>query len=505
MTKNKKVFKAVATVTIFSVFTRGLSFLFKIYLSRALGAEVVGLYQICISMFYMFACFSASGVPLVLSRRTAESRALDKKEENSLFSSALLVGVSISIAVFIVLTLARPLLPKILADKNAAPMIVIMLPAIISTTIYNIVRGWFWGRKQFTSFSITETVEEVFRILFSIFFVSGIISGIRGAYGIALAFMVSDALVAILLLILFFCKGGRLEKPTKIKEIFLPSLPITAIRLFGSLVTTFIAIMLPVRLISAGFSVAEATASFGRIAGMANPMILAPNAIISSLAIVLIPEMSENKVKSDFLSLNRNLNNGISFSLLISGAFLFFYFALGPQITRFLFDDVISGKLLRAGSFVMLPMCVSALTQSALNSMGYELKAFVNFMVGTLLMVAGVFFLPKYMGIYSVALATFLSSMCTATLNLISLKKYTNFNIRFAKTLVLVLLFMLPCGYFAYNIYGILSRLLADFALLLVVPLGFLMYVCLCSFTELIDIKGFIKTRLASKSLAINT
>lgn len=504
MTKNKKVFKAVATVTVFSVFTRGLSFLFKIYLSRALGAEVVGLYQICISMFYMFACFSASGVPLVLSRKTAESRALDKREENSLFSSALLVGMSISIAVFVVLTLARPILPKLLADKNAAPMIIIMLPAIISTTVYNIVRGWFWGRKQFTSFSITETVEEVFRILFSIFFVSGIISGISGAYGIALAFMVSDALVAVLLLIMFFCKGGRLEKPTQIKQVLLPSLPITAIRLFGNLVSTFIAIMLPVRLISAGFTVAEATASFGRIAGMANPMILAPNAIISSLAIVLIPEMSENKVKSQFTTLNKNLNNGINFSLLISGIFLFFYLALGPQITQFLFDDIISGKLLRAGSFVMLPMCISALTQSALNSMGYEFRAFINFMSGTLLMVGGVFILPLYMGIYSVALASFLSSICTAIMNLISLKKYTNFKIRFTKTLILVLLFILPCGYFAYNIYGIFSKFLAGFALLLAIPLGFAMYVSLCSFTELIDIKGFMKMRLSNRTLAIS-
>lgn len=501
MAKSKKVFKAVAVVTVFSVFTRGLSFIFKIYLSRVLGAEVVGLYQICISMFYMFACFSASGIPLVLSRKTAENRALKHEHESNLFTSALVLGVSISVSVFIVLSILKPFLPKIMSDPKTVPMLIIMLPAIVSTTLYNIVRGWFWGRKQFNSFSITETVEEVFRILFSALFVSGVISGISGAYGIALAFTVSDILVGILLLIMFFGKGGKISKPTKLKEILLPSLPITAIRLFGSLITTFIAVVLPLRLISAGFSVSEATASFGRIAGMANPLILAPNAIISSLAIVLIPEMSENRVKSDFVSLNRQLNSGISFALIITGAFMLFYLALGPQLTEFLFKDIISGQYLKYASFMMLPMCLSHLTQSALNSIGKEFKAFINFIAGTLIMIVGIYFLPTYMGIYSVALATFLSLICTSIMNIVSLCRLTGFRLMFAKTLVLVLLFVFPCGYFAFNVYGIFKGVMNGFALLIAVPMGLVMYLALGALTELIDIKGFLKMRLASRAL----
>ena len=77
--------KAVATVTVFSVFTCPL---FS-NISRALGAEVVGQYQICISMFYMFACFPL-GHTLVLSRKTAETRAL-KKKAKALLTSALLL------------------------------------------------------------------------------------------------------------------------------------------------------------------------------------------------------------------------------------------------------------------------------------------------------------------------------------------------------------------------------------------------------------------------------
>ncbi len=503
MAKNKKVIKAVATVTVFSVFTRGLSFLFKIYLSRALGAETVGLYQISISMFYLFACFSASGIPLVLSRKTAESRALNKEGEFSLFSSALVMGICISVAVALVLWLGKPLLPYIVSDPKVVPMFVIMIPAIVSSTIYCIVRGWFWGSKQFTAFSITETVEEVFRILFSAIFVSGIISGLSGYYGIALAFTVSDILVAIILLILFFSKGGKITKPAKIKEIFLPAMPITAMRLFGGLVSTLTAILLPARLVQAGFSVSEATASFGRIAGMAMPLLLAPNAIISSLAIVLVPEMSENGAKNNLRLLNRQLNNGINFALLISGGFMLCFYALGEELTLFLFKDSVSGKYLQVASFMMLPMTVSQLTQSALNSIGLEFKAFMNYMAGTALLVACIYFLPKFIGIYSVATASMLSLVITACLNLVTLRKKTAFRAEFLRIFIMVLLFVFPCGYFAYSLYGICRHFMGQFAIIIALPMGFFMYVALCSMTELIDIKAFLKTRFSRQALVI--
>ncbi|MGB4033898.1 MAG: oligosaccharide flippase family protein [Christensenellales bacterium] len=505
MAKSKKVVKAVATVTVFSVFTRGLSFIFKIYLSRALGAETVGLYQICISMFYLFACLSSSGIPLVLSRKTAEQRALNNDDNHSLFSSALILGICISVVTVVILTVSKPYLPRLLSDPKIVPMFIIMAPAIISTTIYNIIRGWFWGRKEFTSFSITETIEEILRILFSVLFISGLISGLSGAMGIALAFLVSDFIVAALLFIMFKAKGGKLSKPkpTKIKEIFIPALPVTAIRLFGNLIATLMAVMLPARLIDAGFSVSQATASFGRIAGMANPLLLAPNAIITSLAIVLIPEMSEQGVKNEYAALNKHINTGINFALIISGFFMLCYYSLGEEITSFLFHDAESGRYLQYATFIMLPMCISQLTQSALNSIGMEFLSFKNYMLSTVFMIAGIYFLPAVMGIYSVALATTVSFILNAIFNLITIRKKTNYRAYFIKTLVMVIAFVLLCGFFSYSLYGILKRVNEVFALCVSLPLGCAMYLALLIVTDLVDVRGFLKMKAGLKSVSI--
>ncbi|MBR1747702.1 MAG: oligosaccharide flippase family protein [Clostridia bacterium] len=498
--KRKKVLASVATVTVFGVFTRVISFVFKIYLSRALGAEAIGLYQIAVSVFYLFASLSSGGVPLVLSRKAAESEALYGRADHSYFSSALVLGVLISATTTGALALLNTNLSFLFADEGALPLFLVTLPALMSTTIYSVVRGWMWGKRDFTSFSATETVEEVLRILFSALFISGVVGGVSGVYGVALAFAVSDVIVAVLLLVLFFVKGGKLTRPSKIKEILFPSLPVTAMRVFSGLISTLIAFLLPLRLMQFGMTGAEATASYGRVAGMANPLLLAPNALISSLAIVLIPEMSASGAKKRYDVLNRQLNAGLNFAFVIGGLFLTAYIALGREITELLYDDAISGEYLQYAAYVMLPMSLSQLTQSALNSIGKEGVAFRNYFIGNVALILSVVFLPKYIGIYSVAAATLVSLLCTAVLNVYSLRKYVEFEFHFVKRLVAVFLFVFPSAFLSDGVQSLLADGLGLYAIFPSALVGVASYIALCLCTDLVDVKGFFHLRRQAKS-----
>ena len=145
------VFKSVATVTVLSVITRTLAFLFKIYLSRAVGAEILGLYQICLSVFFLFISLTSGGITTVLSRKIAESDALGDKSRSLMTAAAISVGA---------LYLFAPYATVLISDERALPLLRIMIPALVSTTFYIIVRGWFWGTKQFGAFSLTELIEE---------------------------------------------------------------------------------------------------------------------------------------------------------------------------------------------------------------------------------------------------------------------------------------------------------------------------------------------------------
>ena len=498
MKKGKKVAGAVATVTVFGVFTRLIGFLFKIYLSRKLGAEALGLYQIALSAFFLFASLTSAGIPMLLSRKTAEGIALEKNDTFSLFTSALILCGTASMTLALVLSLCGDHLDFLFSDPAALPIFLIMIPALVSTSVYCVVRGWLWGSKLFVAFSFTETVEEALRILFSVLLLSGVVASLSGVYAIAWAFTVSDVVVAALLFLLFFLKGGKLTKPAGIRQILLPSLPITVMRICSSLIGTLVAFLLPLRLVTAGMAPGDATASYGRIAGMATPLLNAPSAVIGSLCVVLIPELSARMVKGEYETLNKQLTLGVNFSFLISGLFIVLFSSLGVEITTLLYGDAVSGEYLQVATFCMLPVCLTQITQSSLNSIGKEYASFRNYVIGNILMLFAVYLLPPYIGIYAVAAATFLCTAVTGTLNVLTLKKATGLKTDFIKYALLVVIFLVPCYLFAEWINALLAPSLKAFSFLPAGIVGIGVYILLCMITNVLDVRGIVVGRFAS-------
>lgn len=486
------MYKAVATITAYSISTKIISLIFKIYTSRVLGAEVMGLYQICTSVFYLFASLTASGLPLVLSRKIAESRATSQTSDcEKLLTGTLIMGIIVALILTALLYLLKDSLGLLFSDKRSLPLFMIILPALTSTTIYYIIRSYFWGCKDFSRFAFTEMLEEVMRIVISMLLIGGIISSISGAYTITYAFLISDILICLILIGMYFFGGGKLSPKPKFQEIVKPALPITLMRIFSSLSVTFVALLFPMRLMQTGLTMGEATASYGRITGMANPLILAPMSILGSLSVVLMPEMSENCAKKDYSALNLQLNSGLEFSFLISGLFLLCYIALGEGITSLLYNDTVSGEYLQWASFIMIPLSLSGLTQSAMHSMGLEKESFFNYIMGTLAMFACVYFLPPYLGIYSVALASFLSLAISSVLNLSKLKSRTGLEMRFLRSFASSLIFALVCAYFTRSLYSLLVSSIKNFALFISATAGMAMYVVFAIVTDTVKLSSF--------------
>ncbi|MDR1905556.1 MAG: oligosaccharide flippase family protein [Clostridiales bacterium] len=460
--KTHTLFKAVALVSIISVITRVLSFIFKIYLSRAYGAEAVGLYQIGISVFFLFASLSASGLPLVVSRKIAEFNGKNDGEEFSTISSAMLLGLLICLSVILAFFIFPGIFDLLFTDKRVVPIFKIMLPALFSTTIYCIIRGWFWGKKKFLIFGVTELSEEIFRIIFSVLLAGGMFFSMSGANGIAAAFFISDAVSAIMLFALYLVKGGKLVRPRHIKNTLKSSAPITAMRVFGNIIGSLSAVIIPARLVAAGMSTGEATAEYGRVSGMAIPLLLAPLAVIGSIAVVLIPELASDSSNKNYKLLSEKINKSLSASIIISGLFLSLYLPFGKEIGQILYNDAAAGLYLQYASLLMIPIGINQISSTVLNSIGDESKSFINFIAGTVVMIVLIIVLPKYIGIYAVALGTGACYIITGVLNIMLLKKRTGMKLSFLKPIVLVLAFCGPCSFIATQTRDIIALRFTD-------------------------------------------
>lgn len=486
-----KTVKAFSVVTGFAIATRLLSFVFKIWVSRALGAGTVGLYQIANSV--MMTLFTlTSGAPTVLSRKIAEAGG-DIKRQNSLTTASLILGVMFSGAIVAALYAFKDRLGFLFSDERCLPIFLILLPTLVTSGAYASLRSWFWGRKNFVAFSSTELIDEIVRILLAVIFAGGIATFVSGGEGIALAMTLSDALCVLILAVWYFVSGGRLCKPTGFKELTFRAIPLSATRIITSISASVTALMLPQILVNCGMSISEATAEYGRIAGMAIPLIMAPVMFVSSLSVVLIPDVAALKATGQTDAVRKKLSNAISFAMLIACVFFVLYMPLGRHVGKFLFDDAKAGELVSNCSFMLFFIVMAQVTTPMLNSLGRERATFVNSLLGAAVMMPCTLLLPKYVGVYSMAIGSASCFLLVSALNLVALKRQVGSFLEVGK-MFKCLLFSVPLAFLGVLADRLLCATAGEIVSVLVlgVLLVFLLFVFINAF-DIADISAVIK------------
>ncbi len=421
----KKFLRAFAVVTTLSTVTRLVSFVFKIYLSRSLGAEILGLYQITMSVMMLFAALSASGLPVTLSRLTAEGEALCGKDKmHGAFTSAMLCALMLAATVITFFIAFPSVLYRLFSDPRCVRLFVVMLPMLITTSVYAIVRGWFWGKKEFLIFSVSELLEELLKILIAVALLSCALFGISKLYAYAIAMLVTDILAAIGLTVCFFVKGGKLARPARGKEMIRSAAPLTVTRVFGSLLSTFLSLAIPALLVKSGMEASQATAEFGRAGGMVMPLILTPTSVIGSLGVVLIPEIASFHASGKHEALSGKIGKSLQFACVVCGMFFVLFGSMGDRIAARLYHDDLAGVYLRNCACLMLPIGINALVISMLNSLGKETQTFASHIGSSIALVAIAVWTPRVLGIYAYFVALIVFHTLSLTVNLILLARY---------------------------------------------------------------------------------
>ena len=467
----RKIFKAVAIITVFSILTRALGFLFRIFLSRALGAELLGEYQVAMSVFGVLLTLICSGLPLVVSRSVASKRAdNDLEGEYKVVGAGLCISLAITIIVTLVILIIPNAITALFSNNISSTMLFLLLPALISSSLYSIFRGAMWGQKRFFAISFTELFEQVLRmILCAILLSVGITSlSLPELAGLSLSLACIGS--AILATIIYFAVGGKVKQPKFfIKPLLKTSTPITAVRTISSLVQSFIALIIPIRLMAAGLTQGEALAEFGIATGMTLPLLMVPCTLISSIAVAFVPEISgqtdniDKQPPRELAKLKTHINLCVNVSIVI--AFILFpaFAAIGMPIGEALFHNEKAGYYLMLSAIVMLPICLSQITSSILNSLGLEMKSLINYAIGAILLFLSIFFLPKWIGAVSLIVGLGSLYFVTTILNLVMLHKRNLLSFTYVKNILLLLVVSIPCILFTKWFYQILSHYMSLF------------------------------------------
>ncbi len=461
-----KLLKAMFCVTFFSIATRAMGFILKIYLSRKMSTELLGSYQVAMSIFAVLMTFVSSGIPVVLSRNVSYYYGKnDKKAIGSIVSSGLiLTGIICVIASFIVIFFPN-LLNLIFTSNASSEMLLILLPALIFSSIYEVLRGALWGEKKFFAISFTEFIEQVTRIIIIVLLFETTFLNMSLTNKTALSLSLACIISSIIVVAIYIKRGGNLANPKyEFKNLLKSSSPVTAVRTVSSAVSSIIAVIIPIRLMDYGLTSAEALSEFGIIMGMTFPLLMVPSTLIGSLAVTMIPSISEqsNDIDNGELKntniLKSKINLAIKTTVVFSSILLPLFAALGVPICKFIFNNSKAGIYLSAGALVMIPMGLSQITSSILNAIGLELKSLKNYAISASLLIISILLLPRFIGTYALLVGYALMSITSASLNILMLAKRKLIKFTFVKTILVMLIVSIICGLIGFSIYSVLAR-----------------------------------------------
>ena len=451
-------------VTALSVTERFLGFVYRIYLSRTIGSEGLGVYQIALTVFGLLLTITSSGTPITVSRMMTRFKAENNPSAaHSTVTSGMIFSLLLSMPIVLIFFVLGGKLSFIFSDPRSLELLLIILPGLIITSVYAVVRGSFWGNKDFLSYSVIELLEEAVMLVAGVLLIHFATSSLSGMRRAAWAVVISYVFSFVAGTITYFTKGGKLKNPFKpLLPLASSSAPITGMRTATSLINSLIAVILPARLIAFGLSQVEAVSQFGAAFGMAVPILFMPGTLIGSLAVVLVPELAENFYKKQAQTLKNNIEKALRFSFFVSCMIFPVLLAFGENLGVFFYDSPEAGRYLSYSAIVVLPMSITMISTSMLNSMNMERKTLLYYLFGAAFMLLCIFFLPKYIGIYALAVGMIGQFAITAVLNLVSLGKKLKAKLDFIGFALKSFIFTVPSALFGVMLKNVLSTVCPD-------------------------------------------
>lgn len=352
---------------------RVIGFTLRIWLSRELGAQAMGLVELAQSAQMLLITPVVSGLPAAMSRMCA-------KAEPNRQVRILRCGMGLALAFSLPLTFAafalRTPLALWLGDIRTLPALIVYLPCIPILGISCALNGYYYGTGQPVPPAVSEILEQVVRLILSMRLVAmlrGWPMTLRAAAPAAAALAGETAALALMLLIasrvLFFARAEGSHR-TVLREMLSLALPLTAMRLVSTLMRTVQSVLIPARLQLAGLPASEALAQLGMLNGMLMPVLLLPSFITCSLSMVAAPELARRQAQS---CPQRRLVLRALFAALGVGLFAMVgVWMLAPLFAGRLYRQAELLPLLRRSCVLVPVMALSQVASGLMNGLGLQ-------------------------------------------------------------------------------------------------------------------------------------
>lgn len=425
-----------AMLTGFSLLTKFMGMGFRLYLTARIGAEGIGLFQVIMSVFSLFATFASAGFTVAVSKLAAQRSEAGSITTGavSVFRKAVAVSMVPALTGFAVLTFfGGPLSSSLMHDARLAPSLRILAAGLPFIAASNCLKGLFLAEGKAWKTALAPVTEQLVRIIVScaVFFFlmpDELDAGRLCAAAASGATAGEISSFAFLFTVFAFTSKVRGGSAPSRSELISEIAPLAA----GSYVTTALhsgeGLLIPLCLTLYGGDRSTALAEYGMIRGMVIPLLFFPFSFLSSLVSLLIPDLSREGMRGQDAvrhRVNRIIGPSLIFSLFVGAVFFLF----PSQLAVLFYKSDECSYALRVLAAVTPAMYIETVCDGILKAIGYQrFTLFCNVLNSILRVVCIIVLLPRT-GAQGYLWLLFASNLFTFAMCYFKLRSVTGFTL----------------------------------------------------------------------------
>ena len=423
------VLSGTALLTAVALFSQIVGFLYRILLSRLIGAETMGLYQLVMPVYSVLMSLTAVGLTVAVATLSARFHALeDRGAVKTTLRRAL--GCFLTVAVplgLVVIVGSDPISVWLIGDARTRLGMVLLVPCVLLTGVENLHKHCFYGMGRIGPPAATETAEQLIRAAAVI----ALLLLLRprtdeGKVGIIVAGMVLCEIFSAVTLTLLLRRHWREDPPgpgrcsVSRRQLAAVAVPVSMTSLLGTLLGSANAVLIPNRLVAGGMEAGEAMAAFGVMCGMTIPLLAMPTGFVGALCLTMVPDLARRTAGGDRRAAGEFLDRVLSGTSLLMAPAMALLAVVGPAVGQAVYREPGVGRSMGWLAVGMLLSCYQSVLSGALNGLGLERRGARNAVISDAVQLGFTWFTVSRWGLDGFVAGFVLSSLTGAGLNLIS-------------------------------------------------------------------------------------
>ena len=511
--KGESFMQGVLSLMVAQVLIKLLGLVYKWYLTNreGFGDEGNAIYSAGFSIYALLLTLSSTGVPNAVSKLVSEHTAKgDYRGAHRIFKISLATFAIIGLIGTLIMFFGAGYISNVwLAIPEAELTLVALSPAIFFVAIICVFRGYFNGRENMKATANSQTIEQLFKTVFTVLVVEivAICSGVNTnlmAAGANLATTLATVVSFLYLYMYYKVRRADLGKeivsstnyPTKsilgtVKSILMVSIPMSLSSILTS-INRNIDSMTVKRGLQTFLTEGEALKQYGILSGKVDTLVSLPLSFNIAFATALVPAIASARTKGDMQTATKRVSFSLLVTMLIGLPCMVGMMIFAQPILNLLFPNANEGALILQVSALSIIFTVLEQTvNGALQGLGKIYIPAIALTIGVAIkFLLNLTLVPiQTIGAAGAAFATVVCHAVAFAIGFYVLRKSMKIDLSFSKFIVkpfLASLIMAVCSYAVYLLLGGINagRMVTIIAILIAIIIYSLTLIALKVFTK---------------------